>query len=45
MEGMQKGFCFKYFYYMFSLFTFQMLTPFLVSPLETLYPIPLLLLL
>ena len=27
------------FYWTFSLFTFQMLTPFQVSPLETLYPI------
>jgi hypothetical protein len=32
-------FCFVlFFYWIFSLFTFQMLSPFLVPPLETLYP-------
>jgi hypothetical protein len=29
-----------YFYYIFSLFTFQMLSPFLVSTLQTPFPIP-----
>jgi hypothetical protein len=31
---------FLVFNYIFSLFTFQMLSPFLVSPLKTLYPFP-----
>ena len=32
--------CTTHFHWLFSLFTFHMLTPFLVSPPETLYPMP-----
>jgi hypothetical protein len=33
-------FCVFFFYYVFSLFTFQMLSPFLVSPLKIPYTLP-----
>ena len=40
MTYLEKTFLFSFFYWIFYLFTFQMLSPFLVSPLKLPYPHP-----